>query len=620
MDTKWNFPEDPGWDGLNSTGDEHFTKYKLSSFVREMVQNSLDAPKPPDNAGPVTLHFDLIRHRPQDIPDLSDIIKKLCETIEHYSSKQNKEQEKEFLATAKSEFEKRSIQILKVSERNTGGMPGPFSDEDSRFFAYVEGTGLSCGDDTRRGSFGIGKAAPFALSNTKCVFVSTNWINDWQEKQFHCQGIIKSLTHKSGNKRIRGHGKWGEDGGNAISDIDAIPQWLRRDEVGTDFFIVNPDLPQDWEERIVIETLSSFFSAINDKQLVVKTINYEVQRTSARRLFDEDKVRTALDGMADDDRRDKFEYARLCTQCLSTSDFEPLYVQTTDVGNIKLSYDSREGIGQRVAFVRDGLLIGYNLLPKLKVWGPAFKEFIAIATFENEDGKKTMRQLEPPEHNDFFPGRHPEGELKGSQILKRIGEKIRTKLKSRLEAEKTELHRPSWIADLFGAEEKTSNRTMSSAVEIDPNGSFTLDEVKKGLRPFTLTTKQLKKLFDETVNEDDYEEVETEEDLEQDEFVDVSEIIRNPRITMPTPSDLIVNLSCPIPGRYRLGLSISGADSSEEQLAIKNTSQGKLEDGKVILRFNDPNERRTIKVKTDQVSNTSIRVHLYQEKSEVRQS
>ena len=52
MSAKWSFVSNNGgrFDGANATSEDHFKSSRLSSFVREMVQNSIDA-RPLDSDG-----------------------------------------------------------------------------------------------------------------------------------------------------------------------------------------------------------------------------------------------------------------------------------------------------------------------------------------------------------------------------------------------------------------------------------------------------------------------------------------------------------------------------------------------------------------------------------------
>ena len=71
-----------------------------------------------------------------------------------------------YLETFKSVLTSETIDMLVISDYNTTGL------NNQNFASLVEGDGYSeKSDETSAGSKGIGKAAPFAASNLRTVFL-----------------------------------------------------------------------------------------------------------------------------------------------------------------------------------------------------------------------------------------------------------------------------------------------------------------------------------------------------------------------------------------------------------------------------------------------------------------
>lgn len=204
----WEFPIDGGdqWEGFNHSGIEHFRGNPFGSLAREIIQNSLDAP----SGNPVSVAFDLDEISFDQIPgleELRDVVQR-CAKAEGNENKKAKD----FFSTAQRFLKAKSIPVLSIKESNTTGIRGPCK-HGTPYFAFMKATGLSKKEmheeDTGLGSYGIGKFAPFAVSQLRTVFVSTVYQDGKAYKQF-TQGKALLTSHIDAKGKTRQNtGYWG---------------------------------------------------------------------------------------------------------------------------------------------------------------------------------------------------------------------------------------------------------------------------------------------------------------------------------------------------------------------------------------------------------------------------
>lgn len=185
-DLGWSFPTDPAnqWDGFNNDGIEHFRSNPFGNFAREIIQNSLDAVKDPDQA--IHINFRLQKVETDDLPGLADFKTIINRCLK--SAGQESEKAKLFFESAKELIAKKQLTVLSVEETNTKGIAGP-CENGSPYFAFLKAKGQSRKDsDTATGSYGIGKNAPFAVSELRTIFVSTVFSNGNGRYEMYTQG------------------------------------------------------------------------------------------------------------------------------------------------------------------------------------------------------------------------------------------------------------------------------------------------------------------------------------------------------------------------------------------------------------------------------------------------
>ena len=171
----WHFPESGGgaYDGFNEAGIETFSGERFRSLAREILQNSLDAA----TTEKVTVEFEVIPIPRSKFPGLSELGKAISRCSKEPSVKaDSKANAAIFFKHAKEIVEAPKISCLRIRDSGTTGLRGPVNGPTGQWFAITKGRGLSEGKDpVAGGSFGIGKSAPFTVSDLRTIFYSTRY-------------------------------------------------------------------------------------------------------------------------------------------------------------------------------------------------------------------------------------------------------------------------------------------------------------------------------------------------------------------------------------------------------------------------------------------------------------
>lgn len=284
----WFFPLLSGGEeaGLNDPGIENFKKGH--SLGRETIQNIGDARSKEaiEKGKPARADFDLIHMRVADLPG-AERYKRIIETCREYTnSRFTKQKDREtngleFFNRAVQLLEEETIQVLRIRDRNTTGLEGTDGemDKDRPWWRLIRGQGYSSREGVAGGTYGIGQRAPFAFSNLRTVIYYTRLPNG--DEAFIAKAILCSFPHPDNDELTQNKGwycrldrtaqdpaKWTKWAG--IRDPDAIPPHFRRDEVGTDLYIVGFDGgTRDWKWELRRSVLRHFFAAIEQGALEI---------------------------------------------------------------------------------------------------------------------------------------------------------------------------------------------------------------------------------------------------------------------------------------------------------------------------------------------------------------
>lgn len=272
---KWNFatlPPNMLGQSANNALISHFNKSPFAALIRESIQNSLDAPLSDDI--PVRVEFSFGRIQASEYPnffELREHIQGIKESFGYNDKAVAMAQRME--ETFQLHMNNARMPYIKVSDFNTKGMTFKRKGEGkSPFSSFLRIAGDSLKNNAGSGgSFGFGKAAYFNISPIRTVLVSTVTENN----EFFFEGGVMLTDHKFRGEEKSYFGFYDNNNGEEpISIIEEIPDRFRRNERGTDFFIMGvkaSDLDREAAYKEMIEaTLRNFWLAILHKKLEVK--------------------------------------------------------------------------------------------------------------------------------------------------------------------------------------------------------------------------------------------------------------------------------------------------------------------------------------------------------------
>jgi len=623
--TNWLFPKNtPGrWEGINDGDAEHFLKNPIGSLAREVIQNSLDARV---NSDPVIVSFDLFSINASEFPNLDQLNEKLIKASNTPKNKTDNRTRKR-LEEAIAILNKPNLSILKISESNTTGMAGPADDDETPFYAYTKGSGLT-GKTDGLGSFGIGKKAPVVNSALRTTFVSTVYNNPKYGNQALAQGMSFWVTHKEGDLKYDGLGYWGVREAFPVTEQSDLPNWLRREHLGTNIFIIEPILPKDWQEILVGAVLTNFFAAIHDGNLEVKAGTHTISRESIRDMFQNKDVRVALQNLDDDQYLESLNNSESFFEAYS--DPKSILEQTQmspPLGNFEIKLLVADDLPKQVGFLRNGMFITSNDIPSLRKFQNT-KDFVAVVYCTNHEGNSVLREMEPPQHNAFEGNRYDRD--KGPRLLKNLGKKIRDQLAKHIQPDLADVSSVDFLSDLFGYEGQNSTNT-SGPTDLNPDGKI-VQKLKAVSVPKIRIKPGEKKGLGEDGGEDDSGEDESEtpgggkkgKGKKPGEGGDnpgpggegaaehgIERQLSDPRVVYLPDGSLQTYFSVDHTGEVLLKFFISGAET-DEYVNVLTNSVGSRFNGGIRLKANGPQDRIAVKVRLENVNKEAILISAYE--------
>lgn len=300
---KWRFPAANHGEkkGISSGDAEAFRKFPYQAFAREILQNSIDARYSDEE--PTRVEFSSFEIKKEDIPGFADLEAQVRRCKEFYAYKKDYAEAYDKILNV---LKKDTIKCLRVSDYNTSGLVGVDSNslKGNKFNALAKGTGLSEKNGSLSGgSKGVGKNAAFLMSKIKTVFYSTNANQDtdgnlsthlgYMGVSNLISGWIDDQHNNPGDDYTQGTGYFSSDDSNdAVSGVlDLDPSChKRKNESGTDIYILGFEPESEWRNEIICSILDSFMAAISRNQLSVFVDGQEINVETLGSLVYDDKI------------------------------------------------------------------------------------------------------------------------------------------------------------------------------------------------------------------------------------------------------------------------------------------------------------------------------------------
>lgn len=271
----WHFGIREGGSDTADNIDAKFFTEDYASLVRESLQNSLDVQDDETNPVIVTYRFgEMVLPLDSRFFEVEKYIKGCLSLHPNKNDRVNKAYRPmlDFIQQSKRNGR---VSFLEVSDTNTKGMDYDDDEEKSlstRFYSFAKSIGNSSKDnDTRGGSYGLGKAVFYKNSSMRSIIVSTKT----KDSAVAFEGIASLCTSKVDDKKREATGYFCDnDLEKPTVDENKIPEIFRRKDCGTSIFIIGvndaPDCKEECYDKIRRAVASQFWLSILHKKLIVR--------------------------------------------------------------------------------------------------------------------------------------------------------------------------------------------------------------------------------------------------------------------------------------------------------------------------------------------------------------
>ncbi|MGV2929231.1 hypothetical protein RW115_11590 [Macrococcus capreoli] len=407
---QWEYPSARGLqlESVNNAAIETFKGNPLSSLAREICQNSLDAVD--DATKPVIVSFDAFNIKTNMFPEVVSY-RNVFDSAKQTWQNKNK-QAIEFIDKAQNVLHEDVMYFLKISDYNTKGLEGAESkDIGTPWSTLIKEKGSSNKSDTSGGSFGIGKAAPFACSDLRTVFYSTRIYE--HQADYHI-GVSNIMSFQKPDETItQGVGFYsiGDNTESIKGKLECFNQVDDRTSKGTDIYIVAFNQMKYWEESIIHSIVINFLVTIWKKKLIVKV---------GDKTINSDNLKDYVDQLPN---KDAYTDIRDYYEVLTSDETQKITIHKNEYGEA-FGYEDgeavlyllkKQGANRRIMMTRS---VGMRLFEQKNISSSIF--FTGILMIEGQKMNMDFKKMENPAHNEWSPERYIENPAKARRMLKAL--------------------------------------------------------------------------------------------------------------------------------------------------------------------------------------------------------
>jgi hypothetical protein len=629
------------YEGFNNASMEHFGD-SLKGFAREMTQNSLDAAINSDQ--PVVINLKLHDVAISDIPNVEELKNNFQMGLDTSIGMETNPDPKviDFYSNAIDLLEKDSLKVFEFSDFNTTGMSsGGDKMLDDTFYVYMKTKDFSQKPDGSLGSFGIGKSAPYAVSNLRTLITSSVYsLNGVATQATQGKSILTTLrvSNKDGSHTFKNSdGYWGiKDGSTHINGyIDELSPYFQRIDksaskanLGSKISILGFAFHENWRERMAYDIAQNFFAAINNGKLVVNIGNnseYTLNNSTIQNI--KETINPDVVARHDDGFVENLDIRMSYLKAINDPESFSIEKDIKNLGKCRIDLAVSEGLPKRVCFIRDGMYITDELsINKLKRFSE-FNDFIVVFQCLNKDGNSFLGKMEPPAHNTFEVSRLKENAQKGRDVLNEVAQWIRDELKDYAYDQIAKTVFVNELEEFFNYEIGEDDGGKEVINEINP-----FSDVIIKLKP-TPKKKTRKK---EVIKDDDGEDLEVPDpygdgpmtpdymdkgsgggdseglsgtSIEKNKVMKPINV-KNFRFIKQAPNSIKMFFDYSKSKELKIEVFLSGSDE-DMRLPILNSDIGEVRDGALHTNVN-PNERNCINVKLANYSYGSLKVEAHE--------
>lgn len=489
---KWHFGRQDNPEGFNNGGVSEFRSIKYDGLAREIIQNSLDARRDEDK--PVVVKFEHLKVNNGELPNYKDLLISVKECYEYIEKEESNNRNLKDLEHIKkclleSLKENETTNVLKIGDFNTLGLSmkndkDEYNEKSGTAWAnLVKKAGNSYKKNGDGGSFGIGKFAPFVFSTIRTLIYSTKTVDG----DIAVQGktiLSGRIENGVGREPIGFYGqyyenKYGDETireSNAIKKKENIPITFLRDEIGTNVFVLNAKIENDWDSQILVSVLKSFFFAIINNSLEVEIKKYDEDNP----IIINSKTILGLVNKYSDlnyDIKTTQEYINVLNDDKIQTFEKEFELLNGNKGTMKLKIMTKDkSASKSIAHIRKtGMLIEESTIKRMPI------SYIGINITNNDEMNAFLRECEAPKHDAWSSSNFTEDENKAKKILTEIKDWEKEIIKSLYQMPQNEKIDPFGMADFLPYEEdekkqeKEFETSLPSNIPIEPKIKKVID-------------------------------------------------------------------------------------------------------------------------------------------------
>ncbi len=424
-DIKVYFPPLSGGEGagFNDAGIEQFLRDQVQSLVREITQNSTDAPI--TKGAKVQVEFHLLDIPTSELAFIRDLNKHAAACYEYVNAPSRRDKEtkaRAFFQKAVKISSQENIRCLLIRDFNTTGLLGSDEDEAGLWHTLVKMRGSSNKTNSDSGgSFGIGKNAPFACSALRTVIYGTRSADGsaWQGKSLLITHLDPERNFKTQSVgfigRVEGESQIAvRDGSMPCAQMNR-----EKDQFGTDILVVGFE-NDNWFEQLSGAAVKHFWPALyKDK------VSFFVQDhpRGIKRVIDKNTLDLELGRLV---KNTPIDLGDFDVKYVDIYKDAPVELEVKHLGKCKfyLRIGGHHDHTRKVCCFRNNkMVIEYMSIHK-------GGNYSAVFECENEKGSSLLKNMEPPRHDEWLKGQPQEDK----EMYAELYDDLRAKMREQIDA------------------------------------------------------------------------------------------------------------------------------------------------------------------------------------------
>lgn len=424
----WHFANKSGGvdDGPNNAMQDNFKQMPYASLIRESIQNSLDAIC--DSNRPVRVEYTSGSIAKSDFPCLMDLESHVQGCIDFYGDKA----EEVYGGMLRSLKHMDShIPYIKVSDYNTKGMDYMKDNQSNPFYSFVYAKGVSQkSNESSGGSYGYGKAAFYNISPLQTILVSTRTTGG------RClfEGIALLCTHKVDGVKKEAVGYYDNNGGHVIDDEGNIPEPFRRNEPGTDIYILGVS-DNNMQDEVIKATLRNFWLAVEWGKLEVTIDNIvDINRETLRGHMEHYMTMENDKPNSDEEKYNPRPYWEAVRYVgIDNRQYRHIKRRLPTLGHVNLYVKLAKGAPDKIVYMRKLLMFVYAKKEQSE------NGFYGVFVCDDEQGNAYLRRMENAAHNKWDYRNWKTSSEDGVKRDNPLGKKVMEEIKQFIKEAKGEL-------------------------------------------------------------------------------------------------------------------------------------------------------------------------------------